>query len=101
MRHPAREVPLAGAWTRGAGPAGLIDADSSADGGVLVMTDQVSGASGAGLPAQLPVVRLAAAGFLAHYEGAPPRAYDLACGPASPGVPGTASTLWPVPGRWS
>src|SRR4051812_35397850 len=43
----------------------------------MAMTDQTGAASRAELPAQLPVVRLAAAGFLARYEGGTRRAYDL------------------------
>jgi site-specific recombinase XerD len=45
----------------------------------MVMSDQVShgGATASQLPAQVSVVRLAAAGFLARYEGATRRAYDL------------------------
>jgi integrase/recombinase XerD len=42
----------------------------------MVMNDELGGAPVSGLPVQLPVVRLAAAGFLARYEGATHRAYD-------------------------
>jgi site-specific recombinase XerD len=42
-----------------------------------LMADQKDGAAAADVPVQLPVLRLAAAGFLARYDGETRRAYEL------------------------